>query len=338
MSQAFKIIIIGSISLLIMACNRNKLEVNTDEIDVTVTTQRFEQDLFKGTYANELERVQSLRKKYGTFFDLFAFKMLNIPEESDSVTASNLTKFVTDQEVTDVFRLTDSVFTNTIEINSEMESFLKHHKHYFPDQPIPSVVTFISAFNYAVITTDSVIGIGLDMFLGSEVQYYPRMGIPKYLFNNFSKEYIVPSAIKAWYQSDYDGSEVKNEFLSQMIYQGKMMYYINAMAPDLHDSLRTGFSGSQLKWCDENEGNIWSFFIENKLLFNTNPSEYAKFVNEGPSTNGFPQEAPGRIGVWMGWQIVKEYMKKNSDATLQSLLEEKDAQKILELSGYKPKK
>jgi len=338
MSQAFKIIIIGSISLFFGSCNRDPLAVNTDEIDVSVTTRRFEQDLFKGTYANELKLTESLREKYGTFFDLFVFKILNIPESNDSVTASNLTKFVTDQEVKEIFRLTDSVFTSATEINSGMESFLKHHKFYFPEKPVPGVVTFISAFNYAVITTDSVIGIGLDMFLGSQVEYYARLGIPKYLFNKFSKDYIVPSAIKAWYQSDYDVSEVKNEFLSQMIYQGKMMYYINAMAPDLHDTLRSGYSASQLKWCEENEGNMWSFFIENKLLFNTDPSEYAKFVNDGPATNGFPKEAPGRIGVWMGWQIVKEYMKQNSDVTLQNLLEEKDAQKILEQSGYKPKK
>lgn len=338
MSQALKIIIIGSISLFISACNRDPMAVNTDDIDVSVNAQRFEQDLFKGTYANELERTQLLRKKYGTFFDLFVFKILNIPDEGDSATASNLAKFVTDREVNDILRLTDSVFTSTTDINSGMESFLKHHKFYFPDRPVPTVVTFISAFNYAVITTDSVIGIGLDMFLGPEVEYYARLGIPKYLFDKFSKDYIVPSAIKAWYQSDYDVSEVKNEFLSQMIHQGKMMYYINAMAPELHDSLRTGFSESQLKWCEENEGNIWSFFIENKLMFNTNPSEYAKFVNDGPATNGFPKEAPGRIGVWVGWQIVKEYMKKNSDVTLQNLLEEKDAQKILEESGYKPKK
>lgn len=338
MSQALKIIIIGSISLLLVACNRDPLAVNTDNIELSVTTQRFEQDLFKGSYAGEMERTLALRNKYGTFFDLFVFKILNIPDEGDSISAANLTKFVTDGEMNDILRLTDSVYTTITDINSGMESFLKHHKYYFPERPVPGVVTYISAFNYAVVTTDSVIGIGLDMFLGPEVEYYARLGIPKYLFDKFSKEYIVPSAIKAWYQSDYDVSEVKNEFLSQMIYQGKMMYYINAMAPDVHDTLRTGYSDSQLKWCEENEGNIWSFFIENKLLFNTDPSEYAKYVNDGPATNGFPKEAPGRIGVWLGWQIVKEYMKKNSDVTLPELLSEKDAQKILEESGYKPKK
>ncbi|HMT30846.1 MAG TPA: hypothetical protein PKD91_16365, partial [Bacteroidia bacterium] len=237
-----------------------------------------------------------------------------------------------------IYRLTDSAYKSVDDINSGMELFLKHHKYYFPDKALPSVVTYISAFNYAVITTDSVIGIGLDMFLGPQIEYYPRLGVPRYLFTKFSREYIVPSAIKAWFQSDYDQGAVKNELLSQMVYQGKLLYYIQAMAPDLADTLRTGYTAEQLKWCEANEANIWSFFIENKLLFNSDPAEFSKFVNDGPATNGFPKEAPGKIGAWVGLKIVNAYMKNNDKISLQELLLEKDAQKILEDSKYKPKK
>ncbi|MBL0343373.1 MAG: hypothetical protein IPP71_22435 [Bacteroidetes bacterium] len=338
MRKLLKITIFILTSVVYSSCQREKLDVNVDDIKISTTIKRFEKDLFEGPTTDELEKFELLKKNYGDFLNVFAFKILNIPEQSDSVTASNLSKFVSDHEVSDIYRLTDSVYKSTDEIDLGMESFFRHHKYYFPEKPIPSVVTYISAFNYAVITTDSVIGIGLDMFLGSNIAYYPRLGIPRYLFEKFRKEYIVPSAIKAWFQSDYDVSEVKNELLSQMVYQGKLLYYMNAMAPEMDDTLRTGYTEQQLKWCESNEASIWSFFIENKMLFNTDPSQYSKFVNEGPATNGFPKEAPGKIGTWVGGQIVKAYMNKNSDATLKDLLKEKDAQKILEISGYKPQK
>jgi hypothetical protein len=110
------------------------------------------------------------------------------------------------------------------------------------------------------------------------------------------------------------------------------------MAPGLHDTLHTGYTADQLKWCEENESNVWSFFIENKLLFNTDPSVFAKYTSEGPTTSGFPKEAPGKTGAWVGYRIIEKYAAKNSGISLADLMLENDSQKILEQSGYKPQK
>jgi len=326
------------VGMLAISCNNNTNDVDVSGIQVDATIHRFEQDLFKSFEATSSIPVMTLRKQYGEFFDVFAHRIISIPEGPDTMLASNLKMFVTDAEVKDVFRQTDSAFKNVDEIRDGMQDFLKRLSFHYPDKPVPGIVTYISAFNYAVITTDSVIGIGLDMFLGPENVYYPRLGIPKYMFSRFRKEYIVPSAIKAWFQSEYDGSNVKNEFLSQMIYQGKQLYFMKSMAPGMEDTLLTGYTASQLEWCKQNEASIWSFFIENKLLFNTDPSLFAKFINEGPSTSGFPGEAPGKIGAWIGWQIVNDYASQNKELQLHTLMQEQDAQKILEQSGYKPQK
>ncbi len=319
------------------SCNQGPKDADVSDVHINFQFNRFEKDLFASDSLG-VKRLHDLKLKYGQFTDVFVHNILSIHPASEAEEAFNLQKFVNDAEVRDIKRLTDSVFQETASIESGMNDFLKHYHFYFPQKPVPSVVTYISAFNYAVITTDSAIGIGLDMFLGPNISYYARLGIPLYIFNKFSKEYIVPSAIKACFQSDNDQAVVKSEFLSQMIYQGKLLYYMNVMAPEMQDTLKTGYTASQLQWCRENEGSIWAFFIENKLLFNTDPSQYSKFVSEGPTTNGFPKEAPGKIAAWVGWQIVNEYMDKKGSATLTDLLNEKDAQKILETSGYKPKK
>ena len=330
-------IVIFTILLLINGCGSG-VEREIEAVQVDFTFKRFEQDLFHTGPDITQGELESINKNYPVFAPLFIHNILEIPDGNDSAIAANLSLFCSDTEVAEVYSLTDSIYQDLSWLKAEMEGFLKHYRYYFPEKPVPDIVTFISAFNYAVIASDSTIGIGLDMFLGQDADYYPRMGIPKYLYTKFSSNYITASVLKGWFQSDYDVAEVKKELLSQMVYQGKMLYYLEKMSPGMNDTLITGYTGSQLLWCRDNEPIIWSFFIENKLLFNTDPSEYLKFINDGPTTNGFPDESPGRIGAWVGWQIVKKYMSSNSGITLEQLLNNQDALKILESSGYKPQR
>jgi hypothetical protein len=108
--------------------------------------------------------------------------------------------------------------------------------------------------------------------------------------------------------------------------------------PDTPDSITCGYTQKQLKWCDENEKNTWSFFIDNNLLFSTDQPQLAKYANEGPTTNGFPKESPGNIVQWIGWKIISSYMEKNPQISLPQLMNDYDYKKIFRDSGYKPKK
>ena len=326
------------LTLMFISCGDNRLNIDVSDIESDVKILRFEQELASYLSDTSVHDLTPLRKQYGEFFDMFTHQVLGIPIENDTLIAMNLRFFLEDAEVAEVMNDVDSAYRDVNDIKKEIDSFLKHYQYYYPDKEIPQVVTYVSAFNYAVITTHETIGIGLDMFLGKEYEFYPRMGLPKYLSNRFSREYTVASVIRGWYESDYDIRDVKKELLSQMIYQGKLLYYLDAMAPDMADSLKKGYTAEQLTWCEENEPGIWAFFIENKLLFNTNPSEYVKYINEGPSTSGFPKESPGKVGAWIGYRIVQKYMTKNPDITLMELLSENDATAILEKSGYKPQK
>ncbi len=327
-----------TIALLISACSNNSNDVDLSGIKSDVQLKRFERDLVVALNDSGLNGMQNLKHNYGEFMNVFTHHVLSIPDSTDEFEARELRNFISDPEIRKVFEDVSEQYPDVTGIKNDLDLFLRYHQHYFPGQVVPGMVTYVSAFNYAVITTDSVIGISLDMFLGSDSEYYPRLGIPKYMSDNFRREYIVPSVIKAWFQSEYDPAAVKREFLSQMVYYGKLFYYMDAMAPSLPDSVKTGFKQAQLDWCRENENRIWAFFIEKKLLFSTDASEYARFINDGPSSNGFPADAPARIGAWIGWQIVREYMIKNNQITLTELLMETDALKILEASGYKPKR
>ena len=151
-------------------------------------------------------------------------------------------------------------------------------------------------------------------------------------------EYLVSDALKGWAQSDYAVDETQANMLQAMISQGRIWHMLNKLLPETSDTLLSGYSATQLDWCNQNESQIWSFFIQQKLLYSKDPNMLLKYIGEGPTTNGFPKESPGNIGQFIGYRIVQAYMNLNSKVTLQQLMEEKDFDKIFRDSKYKPRR
>ena len=114
------------------------------------------------------------------------------------------------------------------------------------------------------------------------------------------------------------------------------MYFLDCVFPDESDYLKIGFLPEKIKWCKDHENGMWTYLIENKLLFTIDHMNIRRFTGPGPFTASFTQESPGKAGVWIGWQIVRRYMKKNPQVSLSSLMKDNDYQKILNLSGYSP--
>ena len=121
-----------------------------------------------------------------------------------------------------------------------------------------------------------------------------------------------------------------------MIHQGKLMYFVDAMLPEMHDSLKIGYTKLQLDWCKKNEAQMWSQLIEYKMLYSNKRMDIIRYINASPTTSGFPLESPGRTGVWIGWQVVRQYMKKFPEKTLADLMQNSNYQQILNDSKYFP--
>lgn len=323
---------------ILISCNENKNKVDTGKITINARFMRFDNDLFDLQRPVSQAGINNMRKKYPSFFDLFCNKIIHIPAENDSILAVNLDLFITDQDVRAIRKKTTEIFAETNNLQEEVIELLKYYHHYFPAKPVPDIVTYISAFNYTIITADSVLGVGLDMYLGKDCEFYPALGLPKYMVDKLSREYMMRDVAKALFQSEYDPDQVSSEFLSQLIYQGKLLYYTDLLLPGANDTLKIGYSKNQLNWCMQNERNIWGFMIENNLLYEKDAARYIRYINDGNSTQGLPKEAPAKLGAWVGWNIVKAYMKKHPEMKVEKLLSETDAQKILTESGYKPAK
>nr|MBA3898864.1 hypothetical protein [Bacteroidota bacterium] len=159
---------------------------------------------------------------------------------------------------------------------------------------------------------------------------------PQYRSNLMGKDYIISDAMKGWVSSEFDFNPIEADFITQIVHYGKIQYVLDALLPETPDSIKIGFTSQQMDWAKNNEVNVWAHFIDQKLLFSSNSRDIMKFINEGPFSPGFHKESPARIGVWVGWQIVKAYMDRQPEVDLEKLLET-DAKTILKESKYKPK-
>jgi hypothetical protein len=104
-----------------------------------------------------------------------------------------------------------------------------------------------------------------------------------------------------------------------------------------NDELIFGFTPNQMKFCRNNESQMWTYLLEHDLLFSTDHFVIRKLTGESPFTSYFTNESPGQAAAWIGFRIIELYMKRNSEVTLADLMQETDIQKILSKAKYSPK-
>jgi len=322
--------------LLIISCGNEEKKPDVSKVPVSLKTHRFEQDLMTAKAPVSL----MLRNKYPHFYDLYFFQLVRIgsPESTAGrpLMESRIADFVSDPDIQAIYNDTRQTFPDFTSLDGRLTDAFRHYRYYFPKKTIPQTLTFISGFNNAIVCADSVLAIGLDMYLGRQSKYYHALQFPVYRIAKMDGAYIPTDAMKGWLQSEWTEPESNADLLSHMIYAGKIQYALKKLMPEEADTLITGYSAAQLEWCMKNEKNVWSFFIDHKLLFATELNLIMKYVTEGPTTGGFPKESPGNLGQWIGYKIVQSYAKKKMPDDLAGLLNENDYKKILQESGYKP--
>lgn len=328
-------LIVFVIAILIcinLSCNpKRKLDVDVSDIEVNIDIKRYGKTLFSLDESNLKEELIKIQDDYRFFLNADLNDTMNLIQIKD---------YLNDPININCAEATFNNYPDVKSINKDLVYAFKHYKYYFPLRKEPKVFTYISGLDigYPVKIADNNLIIALDIYLGSEFQPYSQIGLPTYMTIWMRKELIVFDCMSELASLQLPEKNMCKTLLDKMIYHGKILYFVDAMLPEFHDSLKIKYSESQLNWAKANEVNIWSFFIENKLLYSTDNSLTKNFIIDGPFTSNFSKDSPSRLGHFIGWQIVKKYMDNNNDVDLTQLLEEVDAQKILTKSKYKPKK
>lgn len=330
----FLLLIVPGIS----SCKKNHYRINTSSINAKIEIKRLEKDLFTLNPNEITTKVPSLKQKYDGFLQLFSY-VINTGDIKDPSFGDFLVRFCTDKQNNDVFALTMKLYPDVQKIEVELQDAFRHYLYYFPKKNVPAVFTCITGFNNSIITGDSVLGIGLDRYLGADCEYYPRLEIYKYMAARMTPENIVPDCMYGWGTSEWDFSTLKypvDNVLAEMIHNGKLKYFEKCMLPETTDEMIFGFTPDQMKFCKNNECQMWQYMIENDLLFKSDQLTIRKLIGESPFTSYFSNESPGRAAVWLGFRIVESYMMKTPGNKIVDLMQNTDIQGILEKAKYSP--
>jgi gliding motility-associated lipoprotein GldB len=302
-------------------------DILDQELEVNIT--RLEDEFFGAKTAQDF---LFLLDKYPDFAE--SYLQESIYYSPDSLAAS-LLEIHQDSSLRVLYDSVKAEFGDISKLENELETAFKAIKYYFPDFKIPKVYTFVSGFNSDLVISEDVIVIGLDYYLPADHTFQPD--IARYMAVRYEKEYLVPMIVLA-ISSNYNITDpTDNTLLSEMIYFGKAYHFVKAIMPCTSDQYIIGYTPEEIAECFDNEEYIWAHFVENELLYETNPFEIRKYIGEAPFTDAISTKAPGRLGRWLGWNIVDDY-QFNQDVELAVLMMDSDVEKIFRQSGYRPRR
>jgi len=330
---------IGLLSLA--ACGRNK-KVDVSNINVNITIQRFDRAFDQMNTKPMHTQAQVLQQKYGAFYTDYIERILEAGSTRDTGYFATLNRVFSNNGYVDLKKEVDSVYPNLDKQNAELTDAFRRIKYYFPKVKVPVFYSYFSGFKAQTSIGNNYFGIGLDMFLGANSKFYPAIieSFPHYVSRRFTPENIAPRVVEGFVRENmFPENDDNKSLLTKMVYNGKIMYFIDEVLPDTEDSTKIGYTPQQLKWCNDFKPQIWGYFLEDNLLYETDFQKIQKYLNEAPFTPGLGEknDSAPKLGVWTGWQIVRQYMERHPEVTLAQLMADDDAQKILNESKYRPK-
>ncbi len=268
--------------------------------------------------------------------DVF-FARKNYP--SDSVFINQLFERFVHPSLDTLLMETKKTFGDGHALKEEFRIAFANMKYYYPDFQVPRVETVITGLleGNDLFVSDTLIIVGLDYYLGKKGKYRPKMY--EYMLRRYQKNFIIPSTLLLYgIDSKYNHVNLSDRtVLGEMIAYGKAYYFAKRMLPCSPDSVFIGYTSKEIEGAKVNQDMIWKRLVDDEALFSTSQQMKQRFIAERPKTYEVGNECPGRIGTWVGWQIVNEYMRQNTQTTLSDLMKMTDAQKIFKGSKYNVK-
>lgn len=291
-----KYLLLFFIVISLFACNEKKKSIDVSGIPVKVKLQRFDKEYFESDSLN----FKSLKTKYQYLFPGNEPDSVWLNKKNDSLLQVLYTK-------------TQKVFGDFKEEHKAIEKLFRNVKYYYPNFKEPTLVTLISNLDMEnqVIYADTLLLVSLDTYLGKETDFYNNY--PDYYRKNFKKTHIINDvAMAIAYETSINVPY--RLFLERMIAAGKLKYAMHQFLPDKSEAEILDYSKTQLDWAYANEESIWKYFIEKEYLYSTDKELQSRFLEPAPFSKFYlvsDADSPGRIGIWLGYQIVQAYMKNN---------------------------
>ena len=324
-----------SLVLIMAACQdkapayKAKLDIKPEPYDLEF--DRYEEVLFNldtADFQNELMKIQD---HYQVFLG---------GDLTDAEAVNYLKDFAIDPFSIVLYNKVKAAFPDLKQVEPIVEEVMTHFHYYYPEVSLPTkaftCVTGVTADVPAVQIIDDAMVISLDWYLGND-EVYDQIGMPRYMALRRNVPTLAEDVAKALYENYVYQWRKQGQILDEMVYNGQVDFFIEAMCPTMPDSVLLGYSSKQWQWAVDNEGTVWADIVGNRRLYDSNLNAYMMFFGDGPFTQAYSNDAPSRLGEFFGLNIVRSYFS-NHDISLQDLMKQSDMQGLFQESGYKPRK
>jgi hypothetical protein len=311
------------IGLLFLGCGNNPLDVDASDVKVKINYVNADSLFVNNSPKRRWILNQEFIKSFNELYRFTYEKGLKINTRSDTTFMNQLNQFYGDSYIKDLEREIKSTFTDLTSERNKTTVAFQYLKYHFPKMKLPNhVVFFNSLFTYNAIASPNDIGVGLEWYLGEDknvIKKVPAQNIYDYMKQGMNRKFMVRDIVYQWIYSNIQApSDAK--FAEDMVSWGKLLYCIEAALPHEDKSIICRYSPQKFEWAEKNEKNIWKFLVEQKILFQNDELLKLGYFNEAPFTKGLPKESPDRLGQYVGWKMVRKYVEKHNDITLEKLL------------------
>ncbi len=330
---------LGALIALWTSCTHSgRPTIDAGDEQLHLPIERLDKALFHADTAQFQTVINKAHAGSGSFFRLYVEHILQGPPLEDPGMQRMVRAFVDDPDWRSVQQAADSVLGDLVQEQRAFEQAFARLKVAFPDSITPRLIAFNSGFNYGLFPTDSVLGFGVEWFVGSGHPVVARLApeaFPQFVKQRMVPAMLVPSAVKGWLLVHYAQPMEGATLLGHLVETGKVMALLDALLPDTEPFLKFAFTPEQLAWCEVNESLIWRELAGRELLFSRKADDIGRIMNDGPFTNGFPRESPGHIGEWVGYRMVSNYLEAHPGTTFPDLFGIRDPNIILK--SYRPR-
>lgn len=318
--------------LLLTACGGERsFRLDKKELTENVKVHRFDLDML----SVEKEGTATLYEKHPQFLSLFV-EHFDTVQFSDTLVVEQLLREIVEHPMS--VELNEEISEKLSDVSTlekELSTAYSYLAHYFPNVKRPDVYLFSSGLREQLITSPSmeIIGIASDFYLGSEFEMYQSL-VYDYMIEKMRPEQLGIDLLSHLLFSTFRFDGKENRLLDMMLYRGKLLYLQCVMMPERAEREVLSYSVNEEKWAQKYEKEIWRGMAGSKDLFSSDQFLIRKYMEEAPFTVPVSPDSPGRLGEWVGLQIVKSFMKNNKDVGLQELMMLGDYQEMLMRSGY----
>ena len=304
-------------------CKSNPLDIELDNSDVSIEYINADQQLNNQSLEEIKKNAKTLEARLG---DLFVYELSqNIRHNFDDSSYRAIYNFYNSEYISDLEKEKVKLYPELPSHEKEMNKAFKYLRHHFGDSLLPESIFYLNKLFSQVSCSESNIAVGLENYISPNstvIESLPSSELHSWQRDRMDIDYLERDVLLSWIQVKLF-NEIDGKLAEHIIQAGKILYVLNAAFPKQEEAYILRYTDEQFDWAKKNEAAVWNYLVEQQMLFKIDMRSRTNFLNEGPKTVGLSDDAPDRMGQFLGYRIVKGYMNKNKALSLSELLDVK---------------